>query len=159
MTDGEREHWSRLLTKIGWLLVLAELAIAAAIVNRARAVTTSSLEDGVWGQRAEILSFLSLPQNVVVLVPAAAAAAAATFVGRGTLAVLEPWLERLLRLVAGLALAVIALGVVGIIDVLVRAGDSISDFSDIVNRLGGIVMGVAIARLCLEAERSRSPAG
>ena len=71
---------------------------------------------------------------------------------------LEPWLERLLRLVAGLALAVIALGVVGIIDVLVRAGDSISDFSDIVNRLGGIVMGVAIARLCLEAERSRTHA-
>ena len=77
MTDGEREHWSRLLTKVGWLFTLAELAIAAAIVNRARAVTTSSFEDGVWGQRAEILSFLSLPQNVVVLVPAAAAAAAA----------------------------------------------------------------------------------
>ncbi len=55
----------------------------------------------MWGQRVEILSFLSLPQNVVVLVPAAAAAAAATFVGRGTLAALEPWLERLLRLVAG----------------------------------------------------------
>ncbi len=52
----------------------------------------------------------------------------------------------------------IALGAVGIIDVLVRAGDSIADFSDIVNRLGGIVMGVAIARLCLEAERSRTHA-
>jgi hypothetical protein len=77
---------------------------------------------------------------------------------RGTLAALEPWLERLLRLVAGLALAVIALGAVGIIDVLVRAGDSIADFSDIVNRLGGILMGVAIARLCLEAERSRTHA-
>ena len=60
-----------------------------------------------------------------------------------------------MRLVAGLALAVIALGAVGIIDVLVRAGDSFSDFSDIVNRLGGILMGVAVARLCLEAERSR----
>jgi hypothetical protein len=45
--------------------------------------------------------------------------------------------------------------VVGIIDVLARAGDSISDFSDIVNRLGGILMGVAVARLCLESERSR----
>jgi hypothetical protein len=88
-------------------------------------------------------------------VPAAAAAAAATLIGHGTFAALEPWLERLLRLVAGLALAVIALGVVGIIDVLARAGDSISDFSDIVNRLGGILMGVAVARLCLESERSR----
>ena len=158
MTDGEREHWSRLLTKVGWLFTLAELAIAAAIVNRARAVTTSAFEDGVWGQRVEILSFLSLPQNVVVLVPAAAAAVAGTLTARGTLAALEPWLERLLRLVAGLALAVIALGAVGIIDVLVRAGDSIADFSDIVNRLGGILMGVAIARLCLEAERSRTHA-
>ncbi len=83
MTDGEREHWSRLLTKVGWLFTLAELAIAAAIVNRARAVTTSSFEDGVWGQRAEILSFLSLPQNVVVLVPAAAAAVAGTLIGAG----------------------------------------------------------------------------
>jgi hypothetical protein len=155
MSEGEREHWSRLLTKVGWLFTLAEVAIAAAIVNRARAVTTSSFEDGVWGQRAEILSFLGLPQNVVVLVPAAAAAAAATLIGHGTFAALEPWLERLLRLVAGLALAVIALGVVGIIDVLARAGDSISDFSDIVNRLGGILMGVAVARLCLESERSR----
>jgi hypothetical protein len=159
MTDREREHWSRLLTKIGWLFIIAELAIAAAIVNRARAITTSSFEDGVWGQRAEILSFLSLPQNVVVLVPAAAAAAAATLVGRGTLAVLEPWLERLLRLVAGFSLALIALGVVGIIDVLARAGDSISDFGDIVNRLGGILMGVATVRLCLESERSRTHAG
>ncbi|HWM22043.1 MAG TPA: hypothetical protein VNO51_20300 [Ilumatobacteraceae bacterium] len=158
MTDGEREHWSRLLVKIGWLFTLAEVAVAAAIVNRARAVTTSSFEDGVWGQRAEILSFLSLPQNVVVLVPAAAAAAAATLIGRGTLALLEPWLDRLLRLVAGLALAVIALGVVGIIDVLARAGDSFSDFNDIVNRLGGIVMGIAAARLCLESERSRTRA-
>jgi hypothetical protein len=155
MSEGEREHWSRLLTKVGWLFAIAEVAIAAAIVNRARAVTTSSFEDGVWGQRAEILSFLGLPQNVVVLVPAAAAAAAATLIGHGTFAALEPWLERLLRLVAGLALAVIALGVVGIIDVLARAGDSISDFSDIVNRLGGILMGVAVARLCLESERSR----
>jgi hypothetical protein len=53
---------------------------------------------------------------------------------------------------------VIALGLVGIIDVLARAGDSFSDFSDIVNRLGGIVMGVAVARLCLESERSRTRA-
>ena len=156
MTDAEREHWSRLLTKVGWLFTLAEIAIAAAIVNRARAVTTSSFEDGVWGQRAEILSFLSLPQNVVVLVPAAGVAAAATLIGRGTFAALEPWLERLLRLIAGLALAVIALGVVGIIDVLARAGDSISDFSDIVSRLGGILMGLAVARLCLESERTRT---
>jgi hypothetical protein len=159
MSDAEREHWSRLLTKIGWLFTLAEVAIVAAIVNRARAVTTSSFEDGVWGQRAEILSFLGLPDNVVVLVPAAAAAAAATLVGRGTLAVLEPWLERLLRLVAGLALALIALGVVGIIDVLARAGDSFSDFSDILNRLGGMLMAVAAARLCLESERARTRAG
>jgi hypothetical protein len=156
MSEDQREHWSRLLAKVGWLFAVAEVAIAAAIVNRARAVTTSSFEDGVWGQRAEILSFLSLPQNVVVLVPAAAAAAAATLIGRGTLAALEPLLERLLRLVAGLALAVIALGVVGIIDVLARAGDSISDFSDIVTRLGGILMGAAVARLCLESERSRT---
>ena len=156
MTDAEREHWSRLLTRVGWLFTLAEVAIAAALVNRARAVTTSSFEDGVWGQRVEILSFLSLPQNVVVLIPAAGAALAATLIGRGTLAAVEPWLERLLRLVAGLALASIALAAVGILDVIARAGDAVGDFSEIVNRLGGMAMAVGVARLCLEAERSRA---
>jgi hypothetical protein len=155
MSDTERERWANTFVTAGWLFVLGYLAIVAVQVNRARNITTPSFEDGVWGERIEIVSFAAIPQQIIVLVPAAAAAVAAVLMSRDTVVDREPWLDRLVRAVAGTAILAIALGVVGGIAVAVRDRDSVGDFGDLVSRVGGIAMASAIVRVCLLAERSR----
>lgn len=153
MDDIERHHWARALTTAGWLSLLSYLAVLAVQLNRARQTTQSRFDDGVWGVRIEQVSFASLPQNLVVLVPAAAAAVAATMVARGTVAELEVWLERLLRAVAGAAVVAITLAALGVAAAVFRQTSSVSDFSYLINRLGGIALGAAVIRVCLAAER------
>jgi len=153
MTDHDRVRWVRALTTAGWLFVMAYLAFVTATVRRASAVTSSSFEDGVWGQRVEILSFVSLQQNVVMLVPAAAGAVAATMLAAGVVDRTEMFLAQLVRVVAGLCYVVIGIALLGIIDIFFRSPDSIGDLGDMLGRLGGGLMAIAMIRVCLEAER------
>jgi hypothetical protein len=152
MTDADRQHWARALTTAGWLSLLSYLAVLTVQLNRARQ-TTQSRFDGVWGVRIEQVSFASLPQNLVVLVPAAVAAVAASVVARGTVAELEVWLERLLRAVAGAAMLAVVLAALGIGAVVLGQTTSVGDFSYLINRLGGIALGAAMIRVCLAADR------
>ena len=154
MTDHDRTRWVRALTTAGWLFVTAYLAFVTATVRRASAITSSSFEDGVWGQRVEILSFVSLQQNVIMLVPAAAAAVAATMLAAGVVDRTEMFLAQLVRIVAGLCYVIIGVALLGIIDIFFRSPDSLGDLGDVLGRLGGGLMAVAMIRVCLEAERS-----
>jgi hypothetical protein len=154
MTDHDRTRWVRALTTAGWLFVVAYLAFVTATVRRASAVTSSSFEDGVWGQRVEILSFVSLQQNVVMLVPAAASAIAATVLATRVVDRTEMFLAQLVRVIAGLCYVVIGVALLGIIDIFFRSPDSIGDFGDMLGRLGGGLMAIAMIRVCLEAERA-----
>ena len=76
MTDHERLSWVRSLYVAGWCFVIAYVGIIAIELRRAAAITTSSFEDGVWGQRIEIVSFVALPQNIAMLALAAVVTAA-----------------------------------------------------------------------------------
>ena len=60
MTDDERARWARALATAGWLFVVASLAFVTAVIRRASALRSGSFEDGVWDQRVEIVSFVSL---------------------------------------------------------------------------------------------------
>lgn len=159
MTDDERARWARALTTAGWLFVVAYLAFVTAVIRRASALRSASFDDGVWGQRIEIASFVSLQQNVIMLAPAAAAAISATLLARHLVDHTEIWLAQLVRVVAGLGYVIIVVAVIGIIAVFFRSPDNIGDLGALLGRLGGILMAIAMIRVCLEAERSDQRSG
>jgi len=154
MSDTDRLRWTRALTTAGWLFVVAYLAFVTAMFRRASALKSASFDDGVWGQRIEIMSFVSIHQNVVMLVPAAAACVGATLLAGDAIDHTDIWLTQLVRVVAGLSYVVIAVAVIGIIALFFRSPDSVSDLGALLGRLGGILMAIAMIRVCLEAERS-----
>jgi hypothetical protein len=153
VNDDERVRWARALTTAGWLFVLGYLGLVTSTVRRAVAITDGSFEDGVWGQRIETLSFVSIQQNVVILVPAAAAAIGAALVLRDVLDRADIWLAQLIRVVAGVSYVVVILAVLGIFGVFLRSPDSVGDLGELLGRFGGILMSLAMIRVCLEAER------
>ena len=153
--ERERQRWAHALTTAGWLVLTAYLLLLIAQIRRAFAVTVASFEDGLWGQRIEVVSFVTLPQNLVVLVPAAAAGVAAVMLQRDTPHELHPsWARQLVRIVAGLCYVLVALAVLGIVDVVLQTPDSAGGTSAILTRVGGILMAIGIIRVCLEAERT-----
>lgn len=123
-------------------------------VRRAFLITEGSFEDGLWWQRIEQISFLSLPQNLMVLVPAAVCAAVGTVLVRSHVDHTVVNLSQLTRIVAGLGYVVILIATLGIIGIFFRTADGVGDLAAFVLRLGGIAMAVAIIRICLETERN-----
>ena len=154
MSLHDRERWSRALTTAGWLITASYLLLLVEQIRRAMRITDSRFEDGVWGQRAETVSFMALPQNLVILVPAAAAAVAAVWLMTTEDRLPAAWTRRLVRVVAGLGYVVIALAVIGIIDVFAQSPDVIAGNFSLVTRLGGILMAAAMIRVCVESERT-----
>ena len=154
MRDEERIRWARALAFAGWMFVTAYLGYIAWQVRRALAITEGSFEDGLWWQRIEQISFLSLPQNVMVLVAAAASAVVGTVLVRGVVDSAVLSLAQLVRVVAGLGYVVILIAGLGIVGNFFRNPDTVGDLAAFVLRIGGIAMSVAVIRLCLEAERS-----
>ena len=61
---------------------------------------------------------------------------------------------QLVRITAGLCYVVVALAVLGIGDVMMQTPDSVGGTSAILTRVGGILMAIAMIRVCLEAERT-----
>ena len=158
--DRDRQRWAVALTTTGWLVLAAYLLLLIAQIRRAFAVTVASFEDGVWGQRIELVSFVTLPQNLVILVPAAVAGIAAVLLLRETPeGVHGSWARQLVRVVAGLCYVVVVLAVLGIVDVLMQTPDSVGGTSAILTRVGGILMAIGMIRVCLEAERTAIDAG
>jgi hypothetical protein len=106
------------------------------------------------------VSFVTLPQNLVILVPAAAAGVGAVMLLHDTPEELHgSWARQLVRIVAGLGYVLVGLAVLGIVDVLVQTPDSVGGTAAILNRVGGILMAIAMIRVCLEAERSAIDSG
>lgn len=157
MTVSDRIRWITTATHVGWLTLTAYLALIIIELRRAAAISESRFEDGVWGQRIEIVSFVALPQNAVILVPPAIAAA----VAGALIAALHPddrpdltWSRRLARVTGGLAIVVIALAVIGIIGIPFRYADPLADLAAIVGRLAGVAIALAVIRLCRESAES-----
>ena len=157
MTVSDRIRWITTATHVGWLTLTAYLALIIIELRRAAAISESRFEDGVWGQRIEIVSFVALPQNAVILVPPAIAAV----VAGALIAALHPddrpdltWSRRLARVTGGLAIVVIALAVIGIIGIPFRYADPLADLAAIVGRLAGVAISLAVIRLCRESAES-----
>lgn len=155
MNEHDRLRWARVLTTAGWLFVLAYFAFLTSQVRRAFALQRASFDDGLWGQRIEIISFATIPQNLVILVPAAAAAVAGTLLAREVVDRGDIWLAQLVRVVAGLSYMVIVVAVLGIVAVFWRDPDGVTDVATILGRVGGIAAALGMLRVCLEAERTR----
>jgi hypothetical protein len=144
----------RTLTTVGGLTFVGWLAFLLRQVALVRRVGPSQF-DGVWEQRLEVLSFIVLPPNIVVLVPAAAAAATATWLAGPTQ---ELGLAILLRLVRWSATVLAVIGVLSIVKTLLSDFDSPSRLEDIALRAGGILIATAIIVLCRDAGRT-APGG
>ena len=138
----------------GWLFLLSYLFIIVFLTRRAAAISEASFEDGLWWQRVESLSSAATPQNLVVLAPAAAAAVAGSLLARPVVDRVVIGLAQLTRLIAGVCFVVIALALLGLLGIFFRNYDGIADLQSFLLRLGGILMAVAMVRLCFEAERS-----
>ena len=154
MGPTDRLRWVRALTTAGWVALVSYLGIIAIEVRRAAAITTSRFEDGVWGQRIEIVSFIALPQNAVILIPPAVAAAVAGVLITGLHPDDRPdfvWARRLARVTGGIAIMVIVLAVIGIIGIPFRYADPLADLAAIVGRLAGVAIAIAVIRLCRES--------
>ena len=155
MSEFQRERWAGALTTAGWLVFSTYVLLVVVQFRRAIAIRDSSFEDGVWGQRVETISFVTLPQNLVILVPAAAAAIAATMLMHGLDRPPPPWSGQLVRAVAGTSYVVIGLAVLGILDVFAQTPDWVGGSGALLSRVGGILMAAAMIRVCLESERAR----
>jgi len=153
VTDSDRLRWVRALTTAGWIALVSYLGIVVIEVRRAAAITTSRFEDGVWGQRVEIISFVTLPQNIAVLMlPVATAVTAAVM-----LAGVHPddrgdtvWLTRLTTVTGGVCVVAIFLALLGIGGIPFRYADPLADLGALVGRLSGIAMAAGALRLLRE---------
>lgn len=152
MNEHDRIRWARALVFAGSMSVLAYLSYLVIQIRRAAAIRNASFEDGVWGQRIELVSFATLPQNLVILAPAVAAAVAGAVLVRSLVAPVVVHLGRLIRVIAGLSFVVVAIAAIGIAAVFVRSYDSVGETTAVLGRLGGIAMAAAAIRLCLEAD-------
>jgi hypothetical protein len=154
--DDRFVRWARALATSGWLVLIAYLAFLVGLIRRASAITTSSFEDGVWGQRFEVVAFAALPQNLVILLAAAAAAATASGLvhGRGDPGSL--WISQLSRAVGGTCYVVAVIALLGIIDEFWQTPDAIGGTGSMLNRIGGLLMIAAMIRISVEAERTLS---
>jgi hypothetical protein len=150
----ERTRWARVLAITGWLFLISYLGLVAGLIRQAAATTDASFEDGLWWQRVETVSFASRTPNLVVLVPAVAAAVVGSVIARPLVDASVLQLRRLVRVVAGTCYVVLLIAAVGTIGIFFRNPDSVGDVSVFFGLIGGILMAIAMIKLCLEAERS-----
>jgi hypothetical protein len=153
LTPESRADVVRTLIIAGWLLLGGSFGFIAFQYGRVRDVGEQAFGT-VWDQRIEVLSFLMLPPNLVVLAPAVLVAAMTTWIAgadRG------PWLTALLRVSAGLAITLGVIGVVSIISILVRDESGPSDIEGVFLRLGGVSLAAGLALICRTADRATAP--
>ena len=150
MTPERRADLVRHLTIAGWLLLGGAIGFISFQLERVRGVTEQPFAS-VWDQRIEVMSFLMLPPNLVVLAPAAFAAAITTWLAGNDR---EVWLTTLLRFVAATAILLGVIGLVSIVSILANDDGAPTDFEGVFLRLGGISMAAGLAVICRTADRS-----
>jgi hypothetical protein len=149
LSPESRADLVRRLTIAGWLLLGGSIGFIGFQLERVRGVGEQPFAS-VWDQRIEVLSFLTLPPNLVVLAPAAFVAALATWLaGRPR----EPWLSALLGGVAGIAITLGVIGVVSIVSIFLRDEAGPSDIEGVLLRLGGVSLAAGLALICRTADR------
>lgn len=153
MHDHDRIRWARSLVVVGWTSAFAYATYLVTQVRRAAAIGEASFEDGVWGQRIEQVSFAALPQNLIILAPAAAAAVAGALLVRTLVDPVVVRLGRLIRVVASLASIAVAISAIGIVAVFFRNYDNVGDTAAILGRLGGAALAFGMLRMCLDASQ------
>jgi hypothetical protein len=153
LTPERRAEVVRNLTIAGWLLLGGPIGFIAFQLDRVRSVSEQPFA-GVWDQRIEVLSFLMLPPNLVVLAPVVFVAAAAIWLGGSDR---DAWLTTLLRLSAAMAITFAVIGVISIVSILARDDAGTFDTDSVFLRLGGIAMAAGLALVCRIADRSTTP--
>ncbi len=152
LTPERRVDLVRNLTIAGWLLLGGSFGFIAFQLERVRGVSEQPFAS-VWDQRIEVLSFLMLPPNLVVLAPAVFVAAIATWLAGPDR---EAWLSTLLRVGAAIAITMGAIGVVSILSILTRDETGPSDIEGVMLRIGGICLAAGLAVICRTADRLSS---
>lgn len=137
------------LTIAGWLLLGGTIGFIAFQLDRVRGVGEQPFAS-VWDQRIEVLSFLMLPPNLIVLAPAVFVAALATWLAGNEQ---DPWLTTLLRLGAGVAITFAVIGVLSIVSIIARDEAGTFDIEGVFLRLGGVAMAAGLAVISRTADR------
>jgi hypothetical protein len=153
-TERDLAGLTRALTSAGMLCYLGWLMFFFRQVERVLRVSPQRFA-GLWDQRLEVLSFVVLPPNIIVVVPAAACASAATWIAGQSQQIDLAILLRLTRwsvnLMGGIA-------VVSATSTLITDNGSPTRVGDAAMRVAGFVFAVAISRLC-KAAGSTAPGG
>ncbi len=149
LTPERRADLVRHLTIAGWLLLGGSFGFIAFQLERVRGVGEQPFAS-VWDQRIEVLSFLMLPPNLVVLAPPVFVAAFAAWLA-GTDR--DTWLSTLLRVAAGLAITFCVIGAVSILSIVLSSGPGPSEVEGMLLRLGGLSAAAGLAVLCRTADR------
>jgi hypothetical protein len=131
------------LTVVGWLLLGGQFGFMLFQFERVRTVDGTRFATA-WDQRIEVLSFMMLPPNLMVLVPAAAVAIGTTWLAGA--AQRGAWLDMLLRLVAGISVSMIFIGFAAVIEISTRLGRL--ELDSIFLRLGGMSLAAGVALGC-----------
>jgi hypothetical protein len=149
LNDEHRATLVRDLTLAGWLLLGGSIGFIAFQLERVRNVSEQPFGT-VWDQRIEVLSFLMLPPNLVVLAPPVFVAAVATWLA-GTHR--DTWLSTLLRLSAALAIIYAVIGSVSILSIVLSNAPGPGDASSVMLRVGGVTLAAGLALICRTADR------
>jgi len=150
--DAERSELALVqqLTVVGWLLLGGQLGFMLFQFERVRTAGGTRFATA-WDQRVEVLSFMMLPPNLIVLFPAAAVAIGTTWLAGSTQR--GAWLDTLLRVVAGVAVSMVFIGFAAVIEVSTRPGQL--ELDSIFLRLGGMSLAAGIALGCRLADQRR----
>ncbi len=148
-TPERRVDLVRNLTIAGWLLLGGPIGFVAFQFERVRSIGDQPFAS-VWDQRIEVLSFLMLPPNQVVLVPAIVVAVAAVWLAG---AERDNWLNTLLRLTAAFAITYVVIGLISIVSILARDDAGSFDTDSVFLRFGGVAMAAGLALVCRTADR------
>ncbi len=149
LTPERRADLVRNLTVVGWLLLGGPIGFMSFQIERLRGVTEQPFA-GVWDQRIEVLSFLMLPPNLVVLVPVVFVSALTVWLAG---AEADPWATTLLRVSAALAIIFATIGVISIVSIMMRDDAGTFDTDSVLLRLGGVAMSAALTLICRTADR------
>lgn len=149
LTPERRVDLVRNLTISGWLLLGGCFGFIAFQLERVRGVGEQQFAT-VWDQRIEVLSFLMLPPNMVVLAPPVFVAAVAAWLAG---AERDTWLSTLLRVTAAIGFTCMAIGVVSILSIVLSDEPGPSNIESVMLRLGGVSLAAGLALICRTADR------
>ncbi len=136
------------------MLLGGSVGLIAFQLERVRAVGDGGTPfASAWEQRVEVLSFMMLPPNLIVLAPSVLVAAwAAQQAGRER----GPTLTFLLRVNAAIAATMAGIGVVSIATII-GDGNGAPALEAIYLRLGGISLAIGLFMICRLADRLGGP--